>query len=79
MAAETFATMRASMADRDRSIEVLKAAFAEGRLTKGELDLRVEQILVAPFFAQLMALTADLPVGPFGRLPCHPARAAGSE
>jgi Domain of unknown function (DUF1707) len=64
--------MLASSADRDRSIEVLKAAFVAGRLTKDELDLRAGQALVARFFGQLMALTADLPVGPFGRLPAHP-------
>ena len=39
--------MRASTADRDRAIEVLKAAFVEGRLTKEELDLRVGQAFVA--------------------------------
>jgi hypothetical protein len=63
--------MRASSADRDRAIEVLKASFAEGRLTKDELDERVGQALLARAFAELMALTADLPVGPFGRLPAH--------
>jgi Domain of unknown function (DUF4190)/Domain of unknown function (DUF1707) len=72
MAAESYAFMRASRADRDRSLEVVKASFVEGRLTKEELDLRVGQVLVSRFFAELMALTADLPVGPFGRLPAHP-------
>jgi hypothetical protein len=64
--------MWASMADRDRSIEVVKASFADGRLTKDELDLRVGQVLVSRYFEELMTLTADLPVGPFGRLPAHP-------
>ena len=63
--------MRASSADRDRAIEVLKASFAEGRLSRDELDERVGQALLARAFAELMALTADLPVGPFGRLPAH--------
>ena len=71
MAAESYFCMRASTADRDRAIEVLKSSFAEGRLTKEELDLRAGQVLASPFFAELMALTADLPVGPFGRLPSH--------
>jgi hypothetical protein len=66
-----YAHMRASTADRDRAIEVLKASFAEGRLTKDELDERVGQALLTRAFAELMALTADLPVGPFGRLPAH--------
>ena len=36
-------------ADRDRSIKVIKASFAEGRLTKEELDLRLRQVLVSRF------------------------------
>ncbi len=63
--------MWASVADRDRSLEVVKASFAEGRLTRQELDQRVGQVLVSRYFEELMALTADLPVGPFGRLPAH--------
>lgn len=47
MAAGSYGHMRASTADRDRAIEVLKAAFVEGRLTKEELDLRVGQAFVA--------------------------------
>jgi hypothetical protein len=55
-----YASIRASSADRDRAIEVLKKSFVEGRLDRHEL-------------AELMALIADLPVGPFGRLPAHPS------
>jgi Domain of unknown function (DUF1707) len=33
--------LRASDADREQAISVLKAAFAQGRLTKGEFDARV--------------------------------------
>jgi hypothetical protein len=72
MAAGSYVHMRASTADRDRSIEVLKSSFVEGRLTQDELDQRLGQALVSRFFAELMAITADLPVGPFGRLPAHP-------
>ena len=64
--------MRASVTERERSLEVLQTSFAEGRLTGEELDLRVEQALLARYFGGLMAITADLPVGPFGRLPAHP-------
>ena len=71
MAAGSYPCMWASTADRDRSVEVIKASFAEGRLTKDELDQRVGQVLVSRYFEELMALTADLPVGPFGRLPAH--------
>jgi hypothetical protein len=76
MAAGSYVHMRASTADRDRSIDVLKASFVEGRLTKDELDLRLGQALISRFFAELMAITADLPVGPFGRLPAHPVTPA---
>jgi hypothetical protein len=65
--------MLASSADRDRAIEVLKASFAEGRLTREELDLRVGQALVSRWFPELMAIISDLPAGTFGRLPAHPA------
>lgn len=73
MAAGSYAHIRASTADLDRSIEVLKASFVVGRLTKEELEERIEQALVARFFAELMVITADLPVGTFGRLPAHPS------
>jgi hypothetical protein len=72
MAARRYVHMRASTADLERSIEVLKTSFVEGRLTMQEFDLRVGQALVSRFFAELMDLTEDLPVGTFGRLPAHP-------
>lgn len=65
--------MRPSVADRERSIEVLERSFVEGRLTRDELDERLGQVLVSRAFEELMALTADLPVGPFGRLSMHPS------
>jgi hypothetical protein len=72
MAGRHYVHMRASTADLDRSIDVLKTSFVEGRLTRQELDLRVGQALVSRVFAELMTLTEDLPVGTFGRLPAHP-------
>jgi hypothetical protein len=68
--------MLASTADRDRAIGVLKSSFVEGRLTKDELELRVGQVLTTRLFPDIMALTHDLPVGPFGRLPAHPVTPA---
>jgi hypothetical protein len=65
--------MRASSADRERTIFVLQKSFVEGRLTKDELDDRLGQALVSRAFHELMGLIADLPVGPFGRLPAHPS------
>jgi Domain of unknown function (DUF1707) len=82
MAAGRYPCMWASTADRDRSVEVVKASFVEGRLTMDELDLRMGQVLVSRYFEELMALTADLPVGPHGRLPAHsvtPASRRGFE
>ena len=70
--------MWASPADRNRSLEVVKASFAEGRLTTEELDLRVGRVLVSRYFEELMALTADLPAGPFGRLPAYRVTPASS-
>jgi hypothetical protein len=78
MAAGSYAYLRASVTDRDRAIEVVKTSFAEGRLTKEELDLRIGHALAARYFPELMALIADLPVGPFGRLPWHPPTPAPS-
>jgi hypothetical protein len=44
-------------------IGTLKAAFVQGRLTRDELDLRVGQALAPRTYAELAALTADLPAG----------------
>ena len=55
--------LRASTADRERAIDVLKAGFAEGRLTKDEYDARVSQAYAARTYAELGAVTADLPGG----------------
>jgi hypothetical protein len=51
---------RASHADRDRAIDLLKAAFVQGRLTQDELAERLGQALAARTYAELAALTADL-------------------
>ncbi len=56
--------LRASHADREQSIEVLKNAFVQGRLTRDELDARVGQALASRTYADLAALTADIPAGP---------------
>ena len=55
--------MLASHADREQVIEVLKAAFVQGRLARDEFDLRVGQALVSRTDADLAALTADIPAG----------------
>jgi hypothetical protein len=58
--------MLAAAADRERTIDVLKAAFGEGRLTKEEFDIRSGRVLAARTYADLAAIVADLPSGPGG-------------
>jgi hypothetical protein len=53
--------LRTSRADREQAIDVLKAAFVQGRLTKDEFDLRVGQVFASRTYADLGALTADIP------------------
>jgi hypothetical protein len=55
---------RAGHADRERAIEALKTAFVDGRLTKDELAARTGRALAARTYADLAALTADLPAEP---------------
>jgi hypothetical protein len=52
-----------SHVDREHVVEVLKAAFVQGRLGKDEFDLRVGLALASRTVAELAALTADLPAG----------------
>jgi hypothetical protein len=60
--------MRAADADRERAIGVLRAGFAEGRLTKDEHDGRVTAVLVARTYGELGTLTQGLPAGPLPSL-----------
>jgi hypothetical protein len=66
--------MRAADTDRDRAADLLRTAAAEGRITFDELDERVSQAYAAKTFADLQAITGDLP-GP-GITPPAPAAAA---
>ena len=49
--------------DREQVIDTLKAAFVQERLTKDEFDLRVGRALASRIYADLAALTADIPAG----------------
>jgi hypothetical protein len=53
--------LRASHADRDQVVELLRVAAGDGRLSPEELDDRLERALTARTYAELAALTADLP------------------
>jgi hypothetical protein len=67
-----------SHADREQVIHVLKAAFLQGRLAKDEFDLRIGQALASRTYADLAALTADVPAGPTTARPPEPARESKS-
>jgi hypothetical protein len=57
-------------------IGTLQAAFVQGRLGRDEFDLRVGQALASRTYADLAALTADLPAGLVAAEPPYqPARA----
>jgi hypothetical protein len=53
--------VRASDADRDRTVEALAAASAEGRLSLEEYSQRSDAALAARTLGDLAGLTADLP------------------
>ncbi|MCX4852223.1 DUF1707 SHOCT-like domain-containing protein [Streptomyces canus] len=56
--------MRASNADRDQVLEIIRDAAAEGRLTPEELEQRVQSALAARTLRDLATLTRDLPEQP---------------
>ena len=63
---------RASRADRRESADVLKAAFALGWLAKDEFDTRIGQVRASRTYAELAAVTADVPGCVSGaRTPSH--------
>jgi DNA-binding XRE family transcriptional regulator len=53
--------LRASHADREQAIDVLKAAFAQGRLARDEFEARLGQAFAARTHAELAVVTAGLP------------------
>jgi uncharacterized protein DUF1707 len=57
-------SLRASDADRDRVIELLRAAVADGRLDSVEFDQRLDAALAARTIDALTPLTADLIAAP---------------
>jgi DUF1707 SHOCT-like domain len=70
---------RAGHADREQAIDTLKTAFVHGQLTKDELDARAGQALAARTYAELAALTADIPPrSAAGRWPGRPPSRASA-
>lgn len=54
--------MRVSNDDRERVARVLHDAMAEGRLTVGELEERLDKVYAAKTFGDLEPMVRDLPV-----------------
>jgi Domain of unknown function (DUF1707)/Domain of unknown function (DUF4190) len=57
-------SMRAADADRERAADIIKAAYAEGRLDQTEHGRRLDAILAARTYGELHRLVQDLPMGP---------------
>ena len=57
----TQASLRASDADREQLVDVLKGAFAEGRLSQDEYTERMERAYTAKTYGELALLSTDLP------------------
>jgi hypothetical protein len=66
------AGLRASRADRERVIDLLKAAFVQGRLDRDEFDARIGQAVASRTYGELAAVTADIPAELTGALPRRP-------
>ena len=54
--------LRASDADREQVATLLSTAYAEGRLTREEHDERIDQLMAAKTFDDLIPITRDLVV-----------------
>lgn len=68
--------MRASDADRDRTVSLLREHHAQGRLTAEEFGERIDRALVAKTRGDLDELLADLPAIDLYRLPAEEIRPA---
>lgn len=61
MHTEKGAPVRASDAEREQAAELLRAGYADGRLTRAEFDERLAVAYAAKSRADLRGLTSDLP------------------
>jgi Domain of unknown function (DUF1707) len=66
--------LRAWRADRREAADVLKAAFVQGWLARDEFDARMGQARASRTYAELAAVTADVPAGLDGVPPRWPLR-----
>jgi DUF1707 SHOCT-like domain len=75
-AATGYGGLRASDADREQVIDTLKAAFVQGRLDKDELEVRAGLALASRTYAELTAITTEIPALLIeAQLPSKPASA----
>jgi DUF1707 SHOCT-like domain len=56
-----YSQMRPGHADRDKVVDRLQEAFADGRLADDEYEERLQRALSAKTFGELSALTRDIP------------------
>ena len=71
------ALLRVSDADRHKVAEILRQAAGEGRLDLDELDERLESAYAAKTYADLIPITADLPVRGSEQMPSPGPQQAG--
>jgi hypothetical protein len=64
MTGSEYSRMRACDADRERTADLLRTAFVEGRLSQDELDERLGRVYTSRTYADLATQTADLPLPP---------------
>jgi Domain of unknown function (DUF1707) len=69
--------LRVSDTDRHQVAEILREAAGEGRIDLTELDERLEATYAAKTYADLVPLTADLPVRGRAAMPAPRPRPAG--
>lgn len=73
------AQLRISDADRHKVAEILREAAGEGRIDLGELDDRLEATYAARTYADLVPITADLPVVGRAATPATQPQARGPQ
>lgn len=61
--------LRASDADREQAIDLLKAAFVQDRLAKAEFEAHVGRALSSRTYGELAAVTAGVPAPPIAVQP----------
>jgi hypothetical protein len=71
--------LRASHADREKVVGIIKVAFVQGLLNRDEFDLRVGHALESRTCTDLAAIIADIPAGLAGAQPPERVRPRGEK